>query len=217
MKVDAPKEIPSHLYKEYTLDSSIKVAYYYVNEVYSDDNPGIYTKEKINEYLKEISNKNMFYYGETDKWLYEALDKYSINGMEIAVMGSANPLYESICIHYKGYPAAVDYRKIISHDERLKTLNIESFKKRKTLFDAAFSISSFEHDGLGRYGDPLNPNADIEIMKYMKTKIKKKGLLFMAVPVGEDILIWNANRIYGKKRLPMLLEGWKILDSFGFR
>jgi len=28
------------------------------------------------------------------------------------------------------------------------------------LFDMVFSFSSIEHDGLGRYGDPLNPNGD---------------------------------------------------------
>ncbi|MDY7052739.1 DUF268 domain-containing protein [Limnospira fusiformis] len=29
-------------------------------------------------------------------------------------------------------------------------------------------------------------------------------------------MVWNAHRIYGKIRLPMMLEGWKTVDSFGF-
>ncbi|EDZ91747.1 hypothetical protein AmaxDRAFT_5507 [Limnospira maxima CS-328] len=42
------------------------------------------------------------------------------------------------------------------------------------------------------------------------------NLLFFSVPVGQDCLVWNAHRIYGKIRLPMMLEGWKTVDSFGF-
>lgn len=32
-------------------------------------------------------------------------------------------------------------------------------------FDAVVSMSSLDHDGLGRYGDPINPNADLESMQ----------------------------------------------------
>ncbi|MET0031478.1 MAG: DUF268 domain-containing protein [Limnospira maxima] len=42
------------------------------------------------------------------------------------------------------------------------------------------------------------------------------NLFFFSVPVGQDCLVWNAHRIYGKIRLPMMLEGWKTVDSFGF-
>ena len=32
-------------------------------------------------------------------------------------------------------------------------------------FDVALSISSFDHDGLGRYGDPLEPDNDLRAMR----------------------------------------------------
>jgi hypothetical protein len=46
--------------------------------------------------------------------------------------------------------------------------------------------------------------------------LKPGGLLFLAVPVGSDLLVWNAHRVYGELRLPKLLEGWETIDSFGF-
>jgi hypothetical protein len=46
--------------------------------------------------------------------------------------------------------------------------------------------------------------------------LKPGGLLFLSVPVGFDALAWNAHRIYGRKRFPLLTEGWEVLDSFGF-
>jgi hypothetical protein len=61
-----------------------------------------------------------------------------------------------------------------------------------------------------RYGDPLRPNGDIEMMKKMKCLVRPGGLLFLSVPVSKDRIIWNMHRIYGKLRLPMLLAHWKI-------
>ena len=38
------------------------------------------------------------------------------------------------------------------------------------------SISSFEHDGLGRYGDPVNAFGDFEAMTEMESIITEGGL-----------------------------------------
>lgn len=38
----------------------------------------------------------------------------------------------------------------------------------------------------------------------------------LAVPIGRDAVVWNAHRIYGRIRLPLLFEGWDVVDSFGF-
>jgi hypothetical protein len=80
----------------------------------------------------------------------------------------------------------------------------------------AVSISSIEHDGLGRYGDPINPNGDLRAMREFKEMLKPGGLLLLAVPVGQDAVVWNAHRIFGRKRLPLLMDGWELIDSFGF-
>ena len=57
-------------------------------------------------------------------------------------------------------------------------------------FDAAFAISSLDHDGLGRYGDPINPTADVEAMQRLRCLLRDHGLLFLTVPVGPDALVW---------------------------
>lgn len=78
------------------------------------------------------------------------------------------------------------------------------------------SISTIEHDGLGRYGDPLDPMADLKSMSAIKRLLKPNGLFFLSVPIGEDLLVWNLHRRYGKNRLPLLLEGWKIFGRTGW-
>jgi hypothetical protein len=36
------------------------------------------------------------------------------------------------------------------------------------------------------------------------------------VPLGLDKVVFNAHRIYGRVRLPLLINGWNLVDSFGF-
>ncbi|PSC74595.1 TPR domain [Micractinium conductrix] len=53
-------------------------------------------------------------------------------------------------------------------------------------FDAIFSYSSLEHDDLGRYTDPLNPNGDIERMQKLAGLIAPHGKLYLGLPTGRD-------------------------------
>ena len=209
-------EIPTHLINDYSLDGKIKIVNWWF------ENTGlrnrIYSKEAIDininmvkkgEYIKSS-------YQNTDPFLYEALKKYSINDLKTLIIGSEQPSYESICLAFGGKPFVVDYNYIDIRHEDIKFLNIEKFKRMNDLYDCVFSISSYEHDGLGRYGDPLNPWGDIESMKFLKNKIKKNGLLFLAIPIGIDTLFWNAGRWYGNIRFPLLIKEWELIDSYGF-
>jgi hypothetical protein len=48
-------------------------------------------------------------------------------------------------------------------------------------FDVGLSISSIEHAGLGRYGDALEPAADIKAMRELEALVRDDGLLILAV------------------------------------
>ena len=212
------KKIPSDLYGAFTMNKQIRVTYSYRDDSYVSDEPLEYTTEEIDAYIEKAKRHEVLYYGDTDLYLYDALNGFidKIYGKNVAVMGSVTPWYESILLAYGARPTTIEYNKIISDDPRLELLTVEKFQENPKKFDAILSISSFEHDGLGRYGDPINPFGDFEAMERTKSMLKKGGLLFLAVPVGEDHLYWNLHRIYGTIRLGLLLKGWEIVASFGY-
>jgi hypothetical protein len=212
-----PSRIPDNFYKDFTLNGQIEVLYEYIDGTVSQAKPNVYAKETIDQLLKEIQQHKTFYYGVTDTWLYQALEKYSIKDKKVAIFGSVKPIYESICLFFGGTPVTIEYNKWSTNHPALTCITPAEYEQNPILFDAAFSISSFEHDGLGRYGDPINPWADIETMQKTKKMLKPNGLLFLAVPVAKDYLVWNAHRIYGKIRLPLLLQGWEIVECFGIK
>lgn len=67
------------------------------------------------------------------------------------------------------------------------------------------SLHAVEHFGLGRYGDPINPQAPREVMAELERVLKPGGKLYFSVPVGKERLCFNAHRIFSPGT---------ILDSF---
>lgn len=209
----APKwaELPQSQQLEYLLGGKVKQEDWYFDESSHRNQE----KFSIDNYRTRIKNREVNYYGETDKWLYEALELCPINGINVAVMGSTQPWYECVVLEFGGKPTTIDYNLPGYKHPEMEEISVADYWKAPKQFDAAFSISSFEHDGLGRYGDPLNPSGDLRAMGEMKKILKKDGILFLAVPIGLDKMVWNAHRIYGDIRWPMLTEGWKIEGYVG--
>lgn len=171
----------------------------------------------VNKYIAICKNKQTLRYPETDLLLYKALDKYSIKGHTTLVIGSRKPCYEAVAFAYgSSQVITIEYSKISSRVINLNTMTVDEFNIDTNTYDSALSISSVEHSGLGRYGDPIDPDGDLKAMALLRERIKPKGLCFLAVPIGNDRIEGNKHRVYGKERLPKLVSGWTILDRFGF-
>jgi hypothetical protein len=182
-----------------------------------------WTKEFYQE-LKGIVVRAVKEYGNvyysTDCLLAEIFDKYPITAKTVAVIGSATPLYEAYIEHFGGTPLTIEYRKINHNIDKMCTYTYEEavneVQSGTIKSDYAFCYSSIEHSGLGRYGDFLDPEGDFKTMQLVKNIVDPGGLFFLQIPVGQDALIWNNTRVYGSFRLLLLLEGWELVDSFGY-
>ncbi len=58
------------------------------------------------------------------------------------------------------------------------------------------ALCSLEHFGLGRYGDPIDPEACFKAMASIRRVLKPGGHLYLAVPIGYEHLEYNAHRIF---------------------
>lgn len=79
--------------------------------------------------------------------------------------------------------------------------------------DSVTSLSCMhvaEHVGLGRYGDPLDPNGDLKAMRELARVLAPEGDLLFVVPVGRPRVMFNAHRIYGYDQIIESFEGLKL-------
>ncbi len=112
----------------FTMSGNVKVIHWYFSDLNNAVDERLYSKDTVDSYLRKIQYKIPGdSYGITDKWLYDLLDRHSIEGKTVAVMGSIKPWYESIVLHYKGIPTAIEWNIIKPSDDRLKMIHIKNF------------------------------------------------------------------------------------------
>lgn len=58
-----------------------------------------------------------------------------------------------------------------------------------------------EHVGLGRYGDPMDPDGDLKAMRELQRVVAPSGSLLFVTPVGKERIQFNAHRIYSYQRV----------------
>ena len=147
--------------------------------------------------------------------MYKAVETIDLKNKKGLVIGSTEPCYESLAIAHGAEVTLVEYQKITVEYPGFATLTEKEFQKETKAFDFAISISSVEHSGLGRYGDPLDPDGDLKSMSILYNRLKVGAHLFLSVPVGEDKIEWNTHRVYGENRLPLLINGFEVLRIYG--
>ena len=77
-------------------------------------------------------------------------------------------------------------------------------------------MHTIEHIGLGRYGDPIDPDADKKAAQELIRVTAKGGDLLIVVPIGENPIIeFNAHRIYTYNQVIEMFGGLK-LKEFSF-
>lgn len=211
---EPPRSIPENLRRQYTMNGKIPVQSFYLDDRRSA--PVRNTRQIYERTFKAIKDGTFQYYGLTYDYLLAALRDFPIAHKQIIIAGLAGCSCDAIAIlHDACEVIAVDYNPPYCEHELVRSIGMDEFNKLSDRPEACISISSFEHDGLGRYGDPLDPEGDLLAMRGLKTRMAANGLLYLSVPVGRDLLAWNAHRIYGRLRLPKLLEGWAFLSSYG--
>jgi SAM-dependent methyltransferase len=58
-----------------------------------------------------------------------------------------------------------------------------------------------EHIGLGRYGDPLDPDGDLKAVAELNRVLAPGGSLLFVVPVGRPRIMFNTHRIYAYEQV----------------
>lgn len=208
----------------FTMGGRVELHKYYLNEAYLGGAAlqSVWTRQLIEEKRGLVRQRYPILNYENDP-LYKGLDIHAtslVSGKRGLVIGSETPWAEAMLLEYGAANiTTVEFGSIISDHPNITTYVPSRFTTEFLLgmippFDFAFSYSSLEHDGLGRYGDVLNPDGDLLTMAKLLKLVRPGGTLFLGVPCCVDQLYWNAHRVYGFARLPYLLAGWHVLGLY---
>jgi SAM-dependent methyltransferase len=91
-----------------------------------------------------------------------------------------------------------DYRPVEIKLSNLKTKHADllSLPFKDNSVKSISCLHTLEHVGLGRYGDPLDPDGDLKAIKELIRVLAPGGTLLIAIPIGRPKIEFNAHRIY---------------------
>jgi len=112
----------------------------------------------------------------------------------------------------------VDIRPMASKVEGLTFLQDDATALSMMQEDSVLSLSSLhaaEHFGLGRYSDPIDPDACFKFMHALQRVLAPRGKLYFSVPIGRERVEFNAHRVFSPRTV---LEQFSQLrlESFSF-
>lgn len=88
--------------------------------------------------------------------------------------------------------------------------NLENFEANS--IESLSSLHVIEHFGLGRYGDPVDPNAYIKVLKSMQRVLKPGGRLYLGTPIGKERLEFNSQRVFDPKTIIETMTDLKLVS-----
>lgn len=77
--------------------------------------------------------------------------------------------------------------------------------------DSLSCLHTIEHFGLGRYGDPLDPDGHLKGLAQLKRMVHPEGMMYLSTPIGPERIEFNAHRIFAPETLlSWFQDGWDI-------
>lgn len=119
--------------------------------------------------------------------------------------------------------AFYDYRPAPLHLSGLTTehADLTALHFEDNSIESLSCMHTIEHIGLGRYGDPIDPEADITACAELSRVLAPAGQLLFVTPVGKrGVIQFNAHRIYTYEQVVALfptltLTEFSFVPEFG--
>ncbi|MFA6554498.1 MAG: glycosyltransferase [Candidatus Paceibacterota bacterium] len=107
-----------------------------------------------------------------------------------------------------------DFRpaKITLSDLESRKGDLLSLPLKNNSITSISCMHTVEHIGLGRYGDPIDPTADIKAIDELKRVTAIGGSLLFVIPIGKPKVIFNSHRVYSYKQIVSLFTGFDLKE-----
>jgi Caenorhabditis protein of unknown function, DUF268 len=148
---------------------------------------------------------------------------------------AARKVYENKPEHHVDVGSRIDgfvshvltFRDVEVLDVRNMTSNVKGMTFRQvdlmqtdtipeSICDSLSCLHALEHFGLGRYGDPIDPQGHIKGLQSLTKLLKPSGKLLLSVPIGNERVEFNAHRVFSVETILSLTKANYEMLSFSY-
>ncbi|MBU1173408.1 MAG: DUF268 domain-containing protein, partial [Proteobacteria bacterium] len=111
----------------------------------------------------------------------------------------------------------VDIRPLTAKLDRLdcRKGSILSLPYKSNSVQSLSCLNVAEHVGLGRYGDPLDPQGTVKSARELSRVLAINGNLYFSLPVGRPRLCFNAHRIHSPRHIIEYFHDLSLIELSG--
>ena len=108
----------------------------------------------------------------------------------------------------------VDYRPLQTSMSGLTSMagNILDLPFADNSVNSLSCLHVIEHIGLGRYGDPIDPQGSIKAARELERIVNSGGMLLLSLPIGRERICFNAHRVHGPDTVLEMFSQMKLIQ-----
>lgn len=108
----------------------------------------------------------------------------------------------------------VDYRPLKASLSGLSSVagNILQLPFADDSISSLSCLHVIEHIGLGRYGDPIDPQGSIKAALELQRIVRPGGRLFLSLPIGRERICFNAHRVHAPDSVVKMFGQLRLVD-----
>lgn len=160
-------------------------------------------------------DSHYFYQG---AWLARKLvnckpEKHVDIGSSVLAMSTISAIVDTVFVGYRPLKAELSGLTTLAGD-------ILDLPFANNSVSSLSCLHVIEHIGLGRYGDPINPEGSIKAALELQRIVSVGGNLFLSLPIGRERICFNAHRVHSPATVVSLfpameLEVFSCVDDNG--
>jgi hypothetical protein len=142
------------------------------------------------------------------RWIFESepVRHVDIGSRLDGFIGSLSVFREVEAIDIRPQPLAVRNVKFRQLD-----LMDELSQEWIACTDSLSCLHTIEHFGLGRYGDPIDPEGHLKGIAQLKQMVAPGGVFYLSTQIGPQRVEYNAHRVFAPETmLGWFTDGWQI-------
>jgi len=113
----------------------------------------------------------------------------------------------------------LDIRPLSEQVQNIRFRQVDFMQEPFPLADCCDSVSclhALEHFGLGRFGDPLDPEGHLKGFRNLHRIVRTGGRCYLSVPLGPQRIEYDAHRVFSLDYLLRMVSGRFRLDRFSY-
>lgn len=164
---------------------------------------------------KSVSAGKASEYLYQDLWAAKKIAKQNPDVMHYDIGSRVDGFITSL-LSFRSNIALIDIRPLPYFiDEGLHFIQDDATHLQNIEDDSLSSLSalcSLEHFGLGRYGDPIDPEACFKAFDSIQRVVKPGGKIYISVPIGWQRIEFNGHRIFYPRTIVDCFDKSKLIE-----